>query len=130
MPTLGALRYPTFNPSMATLAAVQQAVSPVVVTSFPNTFIQGQYVSFVIPQEYGMVQLNGLTGLITNIVSATGFQINIDTSRFDAFVTPAVPTQSAQAIPAGQLATQFYGTNVNILYNTEYPPYPNPSPQP
>lgn len=130
MPTLGALRFPTFNPAMATITGIQQATKPFVVTSFPHTFIVGQYIKFVIPQEYGMIQLNGLTGLITEVPTASAFQINIDTTQFDAFSVPGVPQQSAQAVPAGQLATQFYGTNVNILFNTEYPPYPNPSPQP
>ena len=132
MPTLGALRFPTFNADLATIVNVTRNVGCTVQTDFPHTFITGQYVKFVIPQEYGMTQLNGLTGLIvfTSPVLPLFFRTNIDSSKFDLFEVPPIPTQSAQAVPAGQLATQFYGANVNILENTEFPPYPNPSPQP
>lgn len=127
----GAERFPTFNPALATISAVQNAVVPAVVTSFPHTFIVGQYVKFLVPEEYGMTQLNGLTGLILEVPSASAIFIDIDTSMFDAFVVPAVPLQSAQVIPTGQLATQFYGATVNITASIPpFPPYPNPSPQP
>ncbi len=129
--TLGALRFPTFNPAMATIIAVQRAPDfTIVQTAFDNTFIEGLYIKFLIPEEYGMTQLNGLTGLIVNIDLPDLFTVNIDSINFDAFVVPAIPLQSAQAIPTGELATQFLGANVNILGNKEYPPYPNPSPSP
>ena len=133
MPTLGALRFPTFNPAMATITGVTKAVGCTVQTAFAHTFIIGQYVKFVIPPEYGMTQLNGLTGLIVFTSSAlpTFFRTDIDTTQFDTFVVPVAPTQSAQAVPSGEVATQFYGANVNITASIPpYPPYPNPSPQP
>lgn len=127
----GAERFPTFNPALATIAALQQAELPFVVTSFPHTFITGQYVKFVIPEEYGMTQLNGISGLIIDIPTASSIQVDVNTSLFDAFVVPAVPLQSAQVIPTGELATQFYGATVNITASIPpFPPYPNPSPQP
>lgn len=127
----GAERFPTFNAALATIIAIQQAVEPFVVTSFPHTFIVGQYISFRIPQEYGMTQLDGKTALIINVPSASSVQVNIDTTNFDAFVVPMVPLQSAQAVPSGELATQFYGANVNITASIPpFPPYPNPSPHP
>ena len=114
----GAERFPTFNPALATIDAIQQAETPTVVTSFPHTFTVGQYLNFVIPAEYGMTQLNGKTGLIVEIPSASSVRINIDTTSFDAFVVPGVPLQSAQAIPSGEVATTFYCAFRNVL------PYP------
>lgn len=130
--TLGALRFPTFNPAMATITAIFKSENTLVQTSFPHTFIVGQYVRFFIPQEYGMTQLNGLTGLVLTVgnLPSNLFLTNIDSTNFDAFVVPVAPLQSAQVVPSGELATQFYGANVNILDNKEYPPYPNPSPSP
>lgn len=125
----GAERFPTFNPALATIVAVQNAEFPAVVTSFPHTFIVGQYLKFVVPPEYGMIQLNGLTGLIVEVPSASSVRIDINTTGFDTWILPVAPLQSAQAVPAGQVATQFYGANVNILSPLPtFPPYPNPSP--
>lgn len=127
----GAERFPTFNPALATIDAIQQAELPFVVTSFAHTFITGQYIRFLIPDEYGMTQLNNKTALIVDVPTASSVQIDVNTSMFDAFVVPVAPLQSAQAIPSGELATQFYGTNVNITASLPpFPPYPNPSPHP
>ncbi len=127
----GAERFPTFNAALATIDAIQNAIEPFVVTSFPHTFITGQYISFRIPQEYGMIQLNNITALIIDVPSASSVQINVDTTNFDVFVVPIVPLQSAQAVPSGELATQFYGPNVNVTaFLPPFPPYPNPSPHP
>lgn len=118
MPLFGAERFPTFVPSLATITAFERAENPSFVTAFANTFLVGEYVSFLIPQEYGMVQLNGKTALIIDRPNDVVVQVNIDTTNFDTFTVPLVPTQSAQAIPAGEVATTLLGANKNIL------PYP------
>ncbi|CAB4127796.1 hypothetical protein UFOVP97_42 [uncultured Caudovirales phage] len=130
MPIFGALQNPTFNPALATIVSISQATNATVQTDFPHTFIVGQYIKFIIPISYGMIQLNNMTGLILSTGTGSSFFIiDIDTTGFDTFTVPANPQQSAQAIPTGELATQFYGANVNVLA-TPYPPYPNPSPLP
>ena len=129
----GAQQFPTFNPALATIVGITRAEKAVVQTSFAHTFIEGQYIAFVIPEEYGMTQLNGVTALITFVSPSlpTFFRTDVDTTMFDAFVVPVVQTQSAQAVPSGELATQFYGANVNITASIPpFPPYPNPSPHP
>jgi len=79
-----------------------------------------------------MGQLNNQVALIlsTPTYPTDLLTINVNTTYYDQFVVPEGAQQSAQAIPVGELATQFYGPNVNVLYGTEYPPYPNPSPPP
>lgn len=116
----GAERFPTFNPALATITLVSRAESAVVRTAFPHTFRVGDYVKFIIPREYGMTQLNNISGLIvaTSEVLPDFFRVNVDTAQFDAFVVPMVPLQSAQVIPTGEVATTFYGAFRNVL------PYP------
>lgn len=137
----GAEQFPTFNPALATITDIIDAtdllppfMGPIafITCTFAVTFIAGQYVKFFIPEEYGMVQLNGRTGLVlfvgTGIIANT-FIVDIDVTEFDTFVVPVTPLQSAQVIPTGELATQFYGATVNITASLPpFPPYPNPSP--
>lgn len=116
----GAERFPTFTPALATIVAITNQQNAVVQTSFAHTFLAGEYVQFFIPAEYGMPQMNGVTGLITFVDSTlpTLFRTNVDTTQFDPFVVPAMPLQSAQAVPAGEVATTLLGANKNVL------PYP------
>jgi hypothetical protein len=134
----GAERFPTFNPALATIIGIGDItdhlppfMGPIalVATSFATTFIRGQYVKFLIPAEYGMIQLNGRTGLILFVSNdPASFVVNIDVTNMDPFAVPAAPLQSAQAIPTGELATLFYGATVNIKSPLPpFPPYPNPS---
>ena len=61
MPIFGALQNPTFNPALATIVSISQATNATVQTDFPHTFIVGQYIKFIIPISYGMIQLNNMT---------------------------------------------------------------------
>lgn len=118
MPSLGALPFPTFNPAMATIIAITKEKQATVTTAFPHTFGLGLYITFMIPQEYGMNQINGLTGSILSIPTTSSFVVNIDTTAFDTFVVPVFPIQSAQALPSGEIATTYLNATKNVL------PYP------
>ncbi len=76
----------------------------VITTAIDHAFVIGSLVAFSIPQEWGMNQLNGLKGYVITLTSDT-ITINIDSSQFDAFVTPSPPEfvviDPAQVIPAG-----------------------------
>lgn len=86
------------------------STNPMVITiidSIENTYIVGQLVHLSIPETYGMVQANQLTGQITNI-NGLNFIVDIDASQFDTFVTP--PTfseQPASLAPAGSRNLEF-----------------------
>ncbi len=116
----GAERFPTFTPALATITAITRAENAVVQTSFPHTFRVGEYVKLLVPREYGMTQMNNVTGLITFISAQLPdfFRTNINSTAFDAFVVPVNPLQSAQAVPSGEVATTLLGANKNVL------PYP------
>jgi len=118
MPSFGALRFPDFNPAMATITAITKDRFAKVTTAFAHTFGLGQYITFMIPPEYGMSQINGLTGVIVAIPTSSSFLVDIDTNAFDMFVVPVAPTQSAQALPSGELATTYLNATKNVL------PYP------
>ncbi len=85
-----------------------------------NTFIEGESVRMLIPNEYGMTQMNKLIGniILTSNVFDSLFVVDIDSTSFDAFVIPADQTQLAQVIPVGENALQLTGATRNVL------PYP------
>lgn len=92
-------------PMFLNITAITNSYPCQLTTSTSNIYIIGQLVRFSVPSDYGMFQINGLTGQIvsvdpTNLI----FNINIDTTQFDPFVTPTpgpfVP-QPATLSPAG-----------------------------
>lgn len=102
-----------YTPFVTGISAITQANPAVITTSVNHGFVIGNEVTFQIPNGWGMLQLNGLSGYITAISSNT-ITVNINTSTFDAFVVPATSHISpAQVIPAGD-ANFGYQSNGNI----------------
>lgn len=99
------LRYQApFYPRNRTLMSVSQAANAVCVTSAPHGVVVGQVITFRVPDEYGMRELNNLNGTVTAVGSTTQFTVDIDTTAFTAFAYPlaaAYPFTKAQAIPFG-----------------------------
>jgi hypothetical protein len=60
----------------------------------------------------GMTQLNGLSGVITNVNSTTDFNVNIDTTNFGTYV-------AGVAGSTGGFANVITGAPVNTLYGNQ-----------
>lgn len=113
----GISQFPVFNPALAAVISIDRSTNALIETSFAHTFVVGESVRFIIPDESGMVQMNGVVG---NIITAsallpTFFTTDIDTTLFDEFIVPANPLQCAQAIPVGENALQLSGAFRNVL---------------
>ena|SRR5271157_2638923 len=80
----------TYLPFVCNITAVTQAQQAVVTTAVNHSFLVGNEVTFQIPKQYGMRQLNGLNGSILSTTTNT-ITVNIDTTQFDAFSVPSVP---------------------------------------
>jgi hypothetical protein len=116
------------EPSFLFVTAVTQAVQAQVTVSQANSVYLGQKFDFTVPASFGMVQLNNfyqpqnLPVVVTSIVDAYNFTINLDTTNYTAFAFPASalsPTAQlfATIAPAGQ-STQFNPiTGVQTGYN-------------
>ena len=82
------------------------------VTIAPNfgrslDYVVGNQVLFEIPNAYGTSELNGRTGVITEIIDDLNFKVNIDSvSGFTPFIqNPKGARQIAQVVPAGTYRT-------------------------
>jgi len=123
-------KFAAVDPETLFITEITKATRAVVRTSVDPTafYVVGMKIYFSIPQSFGMVELNGLTGTITAVSSANyTVTVDIDTSTFTTFAFPAstdVPTSEfAQYAPAGA-STEFDPVNnVETGYNFQYQPF-------
>lgn len=81
----------TTVPSALTITAITQSY-PMIVTAIPNSdqanvYIEQQQVILNVPVTYGMIQANGLKGIILRVLN-DDITLDIDSRNFDAFVNP------------------------------------------
>ncbi len=122
------------EPSFLYVTAITKATQGQVTTSQEHNYVVGQKVEFTIPGSFGMVQLNNFNQpqskppIITSVVDAYNFTINVDTTNYTTFAFPATsgaPTIPlfATVAPAGQSATFNPITNVTTGYNFTSVPF-------
>ncbi len=119
------------EPQFLYVTAISQAINAVVTTSVDPTayYVVGMKVRFSVPSSFGMTQINGLTGKIISMDSATyTMTVDIDSTAFTAFAFPASTASPgaqlfATIAPAGA-STQFNPlTNVQTGYDFQFQPF-------
>lgn len=121
---------PLFYPRRRYITHITQAASAVITLSVVHGYTVGQKVRFVVPDAYGMSEMDGLLGTITAVSttsSVNSITVDIDSSAFTAFsfpLTAAVPFTAAEVVPVGEDTAQAISSGVDILgdatYNTGY----------
>lgn len=82
----------TTNPMVVTVTVGSDQV---------NQYIAGQKIVFTIPPPYGIIEVNNLVGLITN-VDGNDLTVDINATQFSPFVTPVdYQQQPASIAPFG-----------------------------
>jgi len=78
----------------------------VITTAIDHQYVVGNQVTFQVPQQWGMRQLDRLKGYVLAVSSNT-LTVNINTSTFDPFVVPSQPpfVQPAQVLAIGDANT-------------------------
>lgn len=95
--------YKLFYPSNRVVANITQAANAVVTTLVDHGYTNGQAVRMNVGPACGMIQMDGLIGIVT-VVNAFSFSLNIDSTAFAAFNYPlpaAVPFTPAEVVPVG-----------------------------
>ena len=86
--------------------------STTVKTSVDHGYAVGQYITLVVPSEFGSSEISGQSGRISAISSANEFVVEIDSSAASAFAYPAsgsVPFTFPQAVVACDQTTLAQG---------------------
>jgi len=110
-----------------TIESITQAFPMVVTTTTDHHYQAGIRVSFQIPSQFGMVQLNGVESQVISVTNNT-LTVNLDSSNFSVFAYPSplpeaytppvvIPDASGAYLPPPPLPygdqTSFEGTIFN-----------------
>jgi len=108
---------PAFQPAMRIISSITLANPAVITTSIDHDYITGEIVRVIVPNNFGMRQINNLYGTIT-VTGDTTFSIDINTIFFDTFAAPSPLPDAytcAQIIPIGEISSTLAGTTKNVL---------------
>ncbi|MFZ4638235.1 MAG: hypothetical protein ACOYMC_12560 [Pirellulales bacterium] len=129
------------EPEAMFITNITKDFQAVVTVGIAYNYVLGQKVNFVVPAGNGMVQISGLTGIITAVagtsvpvsgspavLSSYQFQVNINASAFTAFTFPvsaSAPTTPLPATvsPAGSSTQLNPVTGVQTGYNFNFVPF-------
>lgn len=102
-------------PMFLIISSITRANPAIVTVTTPNSFVVGQRFYFSVPFDYGMFQINTLSGEIL-VVDVTNliFTINIDTIQFDSFSIPSGGEQPATVSPSGSRNLTNLNTNLKL----------------
>lgn len=101
---------PRYYPRNRFITGITAASSAVITMSVTHGFTVGQAVRIIVPDAFGMVEIDGLLGTVTAISTANNtITVNIDSSGFTAFAFPtsaiaATGVSFAQVVPVGEAA--------------------------
>jgi len=115
--TTGSLRKivnwnPLYYPRRRVIVSISQAASAVIVLTVTHGFTVGQQLRFAVSADFGMVEMDGLSGTVTAIDTTTNsITVDIDSTAFTAYAWPltaVVPVTHGQVIPLGEAAEETY----------------------
>lgn len=113
---------PIFYPRRRYITAVTTGSTTLVKMSVTHGYQVGQEVRFIVPDVFGMTQLDGLQGSIiaidTTVTTGNTITVDIDSSAFTAFAFPAstaVPISFAEVVPIGENTATALSFGQNIL---------------
>ena len=113
---------PIFYPRKRTITKISQATQAVVTLSVTHGYTVGQLVRMHVPAEFGMTEMDGLSGTIVaiNTTTTTGNTITLDIDS-TAFTTFAWPVSSnlaftpAECVPYGEDTAFATANDLNVL---------------
>jgi len=109
---------PTFQRAMRLVSDITNANPAVVTTTFDHDYLTGDIVRLMVPSAYGMTQMNQLVGTIS-VTGTDTFSIDINSSLFDSFTTPANPSprvrSCAHVVPVGEINGRLTSATYNDL---------------
>lgn len=94
-------------PNTLTISAITRSYPMIVTVEEVNLYMPRQSLHFTIPNSYGMVQLDQMTGTIIQIIGLD-FYMDINSTQFDSFVIPVSGSEAPATVsPAGSNNLQF-----------------------
>jgi hypothetical protein len=115
------------NLIIRTIESITNDFPMVVTTTEDHGYVAGMMVTFLIPTQFGMVQLNGLNVQVISLTSDT-LTINLDSTGFTAFSYPSplpnaftppsvIPNSSGSYLPPQPLPYGNQDSFEGVIYN-------------
>jgi hypothetical protein len=90
-----------YIPLNVQISDITRAVNALVTTDSDHYYVVGQLVRFHVPRPYGMQELDEKLAYVLTVPSDTTFTVDVDSSRFTAFITsPTYPGNMAAQVSA------------------------------
>jgi hypothetical protein len=102
-------------PSALTIINITNSY-PMIVTAIPNddqanVYIEQQQITLNVPATFGMIQANGLKGIILD-VNGDDISLDVDSRNFDPFINPN-DGQIATLSPSGSRNLEYTNNTAN-----------------
>jgi hypothetical protein len=116
----GPYLYPTYRPSVTLIAAITNAVTAQVTTTFAHNYQPLLVVRILVaPPQFGMAQIDQQVGTILTVIDSLNFTLSIDTSQYAPFVYPvslnAFTNAYPSCVPVGEDNSTLYQALQNVL---------------
>lgn len=119
------------NLIVRTISSITKANPMVVTTTLNHNYVAGMDVTFLIPPNFGMVQLNGLNVQVTSVTNNT-LTCAVDSTHFAPFAAPSplpsaytpasvIPTSSGPYLPPLPLPYANQDSFEGTVYNKGQP---------
>lgn len=125
-----AQQFPVFQRAMRNILSITNDENALVTTTFDGVnpgnhdYSTGLIARLYVPEGFGMVQANELSGVVTK-VNDTQFTITVNTTNFDTFVIPDFQPGGfgtpAQVVPVGEINSILTQATQNVLNGIPYP---------
>lgn len=115
--TISANPNPLFQPAMRVISSIIQGKTTTFTTTFAHQYKSGLIVRIVIPDNWGMQEMNMLYGPIV-VLDPTTFTMAINSSSFDPLVAPSSPLAShslPQVVPIGEINSSLSQATQNVF---------------
>lgn len=109
-----------YQPSRFVISAITLGTTTLVTMTIATNYLIGQAVRFIIPPSFGTRQLNEQQGLVISIPEPNQVVVNIDSSKYDAFIASSATTQ-AQIMAIGGVNSGSINANGNQNTATNIP---------
>lgn len=98
------IRADYYQPSRFVLSGITRGRLTTAITTENHNYVVGQQVRFIIPGSFGIYQLNNRFGYVVSLPSTTQVEVDIDSSKMDAYIASAATTV-AQILAIGDCNT-------------------------
>jgi hypothetical protein len=109
-----------YSPSRFVISDVTRGQTTIITMSEDTNYVIGQLVRLFIPPAYGIYQLNDRQGYVISIPADDQVELDIDSSKMNAFVSASV-SQQPQILPIGDVNTGVINNNGRTYISTAIP---------